>query len=70
MGACRIVVQGCRDILEYGRETICLAVDDPDIDRLIVCGGELVCLSYHPDAVIIEGNIQTIDFAHHGRECR
>lgn len=62
MGRRRLVVQGCRDILEYGRTRIRLAVCDAEIGSLLVCGGELNCLSYHPDAVVIEGEIDTVCF--------
>ena len=62
MGRHRLVVQGCQDILEYGRTRIRLAVCDAEIDSLLVCGCELSCLSYHPDAVVIEGEIGTVCF--------
>ena len=60
MGARRLVIQGCREILEYGRSRICLGVRDPDVCRLSICGHELSCLSYHADAVIVEGDVRAV----------
>lgn len=60
-GGSRMTVQGCREILEYGKCLIRLSVCDPDVRELAVCGEELVCLSYHPDAVMIEGRIRAVE---------
>lgn len=62
MGNERAVVQGCEEILEYGRERICLSVRDPEVARVVIGGTGLVCLSYHPDAVVVKGNISSIGF--------
>ncbi len=55
-------VQGCCDIVEYGRECILLAVRDPDVGQVCICGRNLLCLSYHPDAVQIRGEIFSVTF--------
>lgn len=67
MGCSRMTVQGCREILEYGRCCIRLSVCDPDVRELVVCGEELVCLSYHPDAIMIEGRIRAVSFCDDGK---
>ena len=55
-----LVLQGCEEILEYGPTCICLRVRDPEIERVVVCGEGLVCLSYHPDGMEIQGRIGCI----------
>lgn len=67
MGCSRMTVQGCREILEYGRCCIRLSVCDPDARELAVCGEELVCLSYQPDAIMIEGRIRTVNLCDQGK---
>ena len=62
MGISRMTVQGCKEILEYGRRCIRLSVCDPDVRQMVICGEDMVCLSYHPDAVMIEGCIRTVSF--------
>lgn len=62
MGSRRVLVQGCEEILAYGRECICLGIRDPDVRVLAINGRELVCLTYHPDAVVVEGEICTLRF--------
>ena len=62
MGCGQMLIQSCTEILEYGRERIRLAVRDPDARQLVICGSELICLSYHPDAVSIKGCICTVTF--------
>ena len=63
-----LVLQGCEEILEYGQTCICLRVRDPQIERVIVCGVNLVCLSYHPDAVELQGCIECVRFVRQGQE--
>ena len=63
-----IVLQGCEEILEYGPTCICLRVRDPDIERIILCGQGLVCLSYHPDAVDVKGSIECIRVVRRSKE--
>lgn len=67
-GGGSMTVQGCTDILEYGRTCIRLSVCDPDVSGVAICGRDLVCLSYQPDAVRIEGEIRTIRFCRCGEE--
>ena len=55
-----LVLQGCEEILDYGPTCICLRVRDPEIERVVVCGEGLVCLSYHPDGMEIQGRIGCI----------
>lgn len=62
MGCSRMTVQGCTEILEYGKQCIRLAVCDPDARELVVCGEGLVCLSYQPDALMIEGRVHALRF--------
>ncbi len=62
MGCCQMTIQNCTEILEYGRECIRLAIRDPDARQIMICGRELLCLSYHPDAVMIEGCIDSVTF--------
>lgn len=59
-GGGRVIVQGCEEILEYGRERIRLSVCDPDLVCVVVDGHELTCISYHPDAVVIEGAVCSV----------
>lgn len=69
MQGCRqLILQGCEEILEYGKCRIRLALRDPDACEIIVVGRELVCLSYHPDAVVVQGRIQQITFYCEGEE--
>lgn len=71
MGRSRMTVQGCTEILEYGKKCIRLAVSDPDARELVVVGKGLVCLSYQPDAVMIEGCVHALrlcDCAEQARE--
>ena len=65
-----LTVQGCCDIVAYGRECILLAVRDPDVREICICGRDLLCLSYHPDAVQIQGEIfsVTLDSGEHVKE--
>ena len=67
-GGSSIVLQGCEEILEYGPTCICLRVRDPDIERVVVCGVGLVCLSYHPDAIEVQGCIDCIRYVRFGME--
>ena len=53
----RLVLYGCREILTYGRECIVLSVEDAEVCAVCVVGRRLLCLSYHSDAVVIEGEI-------------
>ena len=62
MGNRLLTVQGCCEILEYGRECILLSVRDPDVETLCICGRDLLCLSYHPDAIQIRGEISSVAF--------
>lgn len=59
-GGRNILIQGCRDILCYDPTCISLQVEDPDVGVLTVRGTSLVCLSYHADAVVIEGKIREV----------
>lgn len=59
-GCRRLVVEGCERILDYGECCICLAVRDPDARYLVVRGRDLRCLSYHPNAVILEGRMEAV----------
>ena len=61
-GCGSMTVQGCRDILAYGDTCIRLAVCDPDARQIVILGEELLCLSYHPDAVRIKGRIRSVCF--------
>ena len=61
-GCTRMTVQGCTEILEYGRQCIRLAVCDPDVRELVVCGEGLVSLSNQPDALMIEGRVHALRF--------
>ena len=67
-GGGSMTVQGCTDILEYGKTCIRLSVCDPDIGEVAVCGRNLLCLSYQPDAVRIEGDIDSICFCRYDGE--
>ncbi len=60
VGCRHLTLQGCDAILDYGRECIRLSVKDPDVCEVIICGKDLVCLSYHPDAVLVQGVIYGI----------
>ncbi len=59
-GGRNVLIQGCRDIVCYDPTCISLQVEDPDIGFLSVHGTSLVCLSYHADAVVIEGEIREV----------
>lgn len=61
-GCRQLILQGCEEILEYGKCRIRLSLRDPDACEIIVSGRELVCLSYHPDAVVVQGRIQQITY--------
>ena len=61
-----LTVQGCCAILEYTRESIVLQACDPDVGTVCICGQELLCLSYHPDAVRIRGVISSVNFGKDG----
>lgn len=60
MGSRRLVIEGCEAIVDYGETCICLAVRDPDARQLMVRGRNLRCLSYHPNAVVIEGRVEAL----------
>ena len=66
IGCSRLTLQGCEEILEYGCRCIRLAVKDPDMRQVIVCGEELLCLSYHPDAIQVQGKIHCVRFERTG----
>ena len=68
MGRQRLVLQGCREILQYEPECIVLAVRDPDVSAVCIAGEELLCLSYHADAVVVEGCIESVMLCRHGKE--
>ena len=69
MQGCRqLTLQGCEKILEYGNRRIRLALRDPDACEITVLGEELVCLSYHPDAVVVQGVIRHISFCGEDKE--
>lgn len=57
-----LTVQGCCRIVEYQTEHILLSVRDPDVKEICICGRDLLCLSYHPDAVQIRGKILSVTF--------
>ncbi len=59
-GAGELKVQGCERILDYTPDCIHLAVRDGKVCEMVICGRELVCLSYHPDAILIRGRIEGI----------
>ncbi|MBR5615442.1 MAG: YabP/YqfC family sporulation protein [Clostridia bacterium] len=67
-GCRQLVLQGCEKILEYGNCRIRLSLRDPDACEIVVCGRELVCLTYHPDAVVVQGMIHYISFCCDGAE--
>ncbi len=70
MQGCRqLTLQGCEKILEYGNRRIRLALRDPDACEITVLGEELICLSYHPDAVVVEGRIYHIVLGREDRTC-
>ena len=61
-GGERVLIEGCQEILEYGRGRICLSVRDARVRSIAVVGSNLRCLSYHPDAVVIEGELESVCF--------
>jgi sporulation protein YqfC len=61
MGGRRLLIQGCRLILDYSEERICLAVRDGVIGEMVIGGEHLRCQSYHPDAIVIVGDIEKIE---------
>ena len=61
-----LTVQGSCAILEYTRECIVLETRDPDVRKVCVCGRDLLCLSYYPDAVRIRGVIVSVTFCENG----
>ncbi len=65
-----LTVQGCCAILEYTYECIVLQTRDPNVGAVCVCGRELLCLSYHPDAVRIRGEISSVSFCKDGGKWR
>ena len=65
-GGSGLVLQGGEEIIEYGPTCICLRVRDPEIERVVVCGEGLVCLSYHPDGMEIQGRIGCIRLVRFG----
>ena len=67
-GCGEMIVQGCTGIEEYGRQCIRLTICDPDARALTVTGRDLVCLSYQPAAVRIQGSIQSVCFCRYDGE--
>lgn len=59
-GRNRIILQGGRKILLYGETKIALSVQDAQVRWIEFDGERLVCLNYHPDAIIIEGMISGV----------
>ena len=60
-GGGRLLIQGCRSILDYHEDRICIAVRDGTVEQVVVWGRKLRCQSYHPDAVVIVGDIENIE---------
>jgi len=54
-----VTVRGCGRILHYSEDRVCLALFD---GRLEICGEDLVCTSYYPNAVGIEGCVFSVNF--------
>jgi hypothetical protein len=59
-GCRQLTLQGCERILEYGEHRIRLLLRDPDVCDITVLGKQLVCLSYHADAIVVQGLIRQI----------
>lgn len=59
-GCRQLTLQGCERILEYGEHRIRLLLHDPDMSNITVIGNQLVCLSYHADAIVVQGIIRQI----------
>ena len=58
-GQSSILVRGCGQITLYTRELIRLSLRKGYLD---ICGEELICTSYFPKAVGIEGRIKGVNF--------
>ena len=58
-GRSAISVRGCRRILSYSRERICLDTRDGTVT---VLGEALFCVAYFSDAIGIEGRIDAVFF--------
>lgn len=58
-GRTSILVRGCGQIMLYTRELIRLSLRKGYLD---ICGEELICTSYFPGAVGIEGQIKGVIF--------
>lgn len=69
-GGTRVVIEGVTEILDYGNACIRLAVRDARVRAVVVSGENLYCLSYYPDAAVIEGKIASVCFCRNeeGRE--
>ena len=57
-----MVVHGCSTIARYDQECIVLCVRDPRVRAVSVQGHALHCSSYHSDAVVVEGEIEGLQF--------
>ena len=60
-GGRRLLIQGCRLILDYNEECIRLAMCDGVIGEMVIGGEHLRRQSYHPDAIVIVGDIENIE---------
>ena len=59
-GGQRLILQGGRSILLYGETRMGLSVQDARIQWIEITGRKLICLNYHPDALIVEGEIENV----------
>lgn len=60
-GRRRLMIQGCESILDYDETCIRLCVRSGELEEMVICGKELLCQSYHPDAIVIVGEIGRIE---------
>lgn len=60
-GRHRLLIQGCERILDYDERIIRLSVRDGEVREMVIRGGELRCQSYHPDAIVVVGEIGNIE---------
>jgi hypothetical protein len=60
-GRRRLLIQGCERILDFDEACIRLSLRDGEVDEMIIRGRALYCQSYHPDAIVIIGEIKAIE---------
>ncbi len=60
-GRRRLLVQGCDRILDFDEACIRLSLCDGEVREMVIRGRALYCQSYHPDAIVVVGEIGNVE---------